>query len=76
MGKDTSGNDAGMDSGSGLNGRNVYGDIPDNTQANDNNRRSAVNPAAQNPNEFRVSNYNPFPKGKMEDPIGKPFSKA
>lgn len=61
--------------GDGLESGNVYGDIPKNTQENDNNRRSAVNPAAQNPNSFRVADYDPFPKGKTEDPIGRPFSR-
>ena len=55
---------------------NIYGDIPENYQGNDNNRRSSVNPAAQNPNEFRVSDYDPYgTTNKKEDPIGRPFSR-
>ncbi len=62
--------------GDGLETGNVYGDIPRVHQGNDNNRRSSVNPSAQNPMEFRVSDYLPYGKTREEDPIGPAFSKG
>ena len=56
---------------------NIYGGIMANGNHEDNNRRSTVNPAAQNPNEFRVSDYKAYGStNKAEDPIGRPFTPA
>lgn len=42
---------------------NIYGEIPEHPKDSSNNGRTPVNPIAQNPMEFRVSNYIPL-KGK------------
>ncbi len=54
-------------------GKNVYGGIPKNGNETENNRRSSVNPQAQNPNEFRVQTIGLVSEISKKDPIGPSF---
>jgi len=58
----------------GSESNNVYGDIPENGNHEDNNRRSTVNPAAQNPNTFRTQIFEGRSETTKRDPVGPAFT--
>ena len=60
----------------GVESDNIYGDIPENGNHEDNNRRSTVNPAAQNPNTFRTQTFTGSSSTTEKDPVGPAFTRG